>query len=105
MRLLPLIWSNLLRRKLRTLFTLLSVLVAFVLFAYLAAIQLAFTLGVDVVGEDRLVVIHKTSLILALPRSHEGRLIATEGVTAATHATWFGGKYRNYPEGRFGSQR
>ena len=87
MSLLHLIWRNLLRKKVRTIFTLLSVLVAFVLFAYLAAIQVAFTLGVDVTGKDRLVVIHKTSLILALPMSHQSRLIATEGVTDVTHAT------------------
>jgi len=97
-----LIGRNLLRRKARTLFTLLSVLVAFVLFAYLAAIRLAFTLGIDVAGKDRLIVIHKTSLIMPLPISHLTRIAQTEGVTAVTHATWFGGKYQDYPEGRFG---
>ena len=35
----PLLWSNLQRRKVRTVFTLLSIVVAFVLFAYLAAVQ------------------------------------------------------------------
>lgn len=98
---LHLIWRNLMRKKVRTLFTFLSIGVAFVLFAYLSAIQVSFALGVDVTGEDRLVVIHKTSLILPLPKSYENRLIATAGVTDATHATWFGGKYQNHPEGRF----
>jgi putative ABC transport system permease protein len=99
--LLHLVWRNLMRKKVRTLFTVLSVLVAFVLFAYLAAIQVAFTLGIDVTGEDRLVVIHKTSLILPLPGAYLNKLVATPGVVDATHATWFGGKYQNYPEGRF----
>ena len=101
MKYLHLIWRNLLRRKARTLFTVLSVLVAFVLFAYLAAIQLAFSLGIDVTGEDRLMVIHKTSLILPLPESYLQRLRTTPGVVDATYATWFGGKYQDYPEGRF----
>ena len=78
-----------------------SVLVAFVLFTYLAAIQLAFTLGIDVTGEDRLVVIHKTSLIMPLPESYLSRLATTDGVMQVTHSTWFGGKYQDYPEGRF----
>ena len=45
MKFFPLIWSNLKRRKVRTLFTLLSILVAFFLFGYLAAIRMAFTHG------------------------------------------------------------
>ena len=38
MRFLPLVWRSLLRRKIRTTFTLLSILVAFVLFGYLSAV-------------------------------------------------------------------
>ena len=47
---LPLVWRNLLRRKVRTTFTLLSIVVAFVLFGYLSAIRVAFGMGVDVAG-------------------------------------------------------
>jgi hypothetical protein len=39
MKFWPLLWSNLKRRKARTIFTLLSIAVAFVLFAYLAAVR------------------------------------------------------------------
>jgi putative ABC transport system permease protein len=90
-----LIWRNLLRKKVRTGFTLLSILVAFVLFGYLAAINVAFSMGVDVAGTDRLMTIHKVSLIQLLPSSYEGRLAAIPGVAEATHATWFGGKFRD----------
>jgi putative ABC transport system permease protein len=100
--LLHLVMSGLLRKKLRTLFTLGSILVAFVLFTYLAAIQQSFTLGIDVSGQDRMMVIHKISLIQPLPMSYLNRLQATEGVVAVTHASWFGGKYQDNPEGRFG---
>ena len=37
MKFFPLVWRNLLRRKVRTIFTLLSVMVAFVLFGILMA--------------------------------------------------------------------
>jgi putative ABC transport system permease protein len=90
-----LIGANLRRKKVRTTFTVLSMLVAFVLFAYLAAIDVAFSLGVDVTGRDRLVTIHGTSLIMPLPIAYEQRLEALPGVEAATHATWFGGKYQD----------
>ncbi len=102
MKYLHLIVRNLFRKKVRTVFTILSILVAFVLFAYLAAIGLAFTLGVDVTGQDRLLAIHKVSLIQPLPLSHLGRIKATPGVVGAAHATWFGGKYQDEFEGRFG---
>ncbi|HLE20162.1 MAG TPA: ABC transporter permease, partial [Vicinamibacteria bacterium] len=58
-----LVWANLRRRKIRTLLTLLSILVAFVLFGYLSAIRQALAQGVDVAGADRLVVRHKVSII------------------------------------------
>ena len=42
MKFLPIVWRNLGRRKMRTIFTLLSVFVAFVLFGVLMAIRVAF---------------------------------------------------------------
>lgn len=91
----PLLWANLKRRKLRTLFTLLSIVVAFVLFAYLAAVKVAFAAGVDVAGADRLVTIHKVSLIMPLPKAYQDEIARIPGVTDVTHATWFGGVYQN----------
>lgn len=95
MKLFPLIWSNLWRRKLRTLFTLAAALFTFALFGILAAVNLAFGMGVDVSGADRLVVIHKISLIMPLPISYGGRIAAVPGVSALTHMNWFGGIYQD----------
>ena len=50
MKFFNLVWSNLKRKKLRTVLTVLSILVAFVLFAYLAAIRVAFSMGIEVAG-------------------------------------------------------
>ena len=95
MKVLPLLWSNLWRKKIRTIFTLLSVFIAFLLFGILMTIRTAFTFGVEIAGLDRLVLIHKVSLIMPLPISYLGRLQATPGVVLATHNTWFGGVYQD----------
>jgi putative ABC transport system permease protein len=95
MKFFPLLWSSLWRKKIRTIFTLLSIFVAFVLFGLLMTIRTAFTFGVDIAGLDRLVLIHKVSLIMPLPVSYLERLRATEGVAMATHNTWFGGVYQD----------
>jgi putative ABC transport system permease protein len=94
MKFLPLIWRNLLRRKIRAIFTLLSILIAFVLFGILMAIRAAFSMGVDIAGADRLMVIHRVSIIQPLPQSYGPKIRATPGVTDLTHANWFGGYYQ-----------
>jgi len=94
MKFLHLIWSNLKRRKLRSLLTFLSILIAFLLYGYLAAIKTAFSAGVSVAGADRLVIRHKVSLIQLLPESYRDRIAAIPGVTGVAHATWFGGIYQ-----------
>ena len=62
MKFLPLIWMNIWRRRIRTTFTLLSILIAFMLFGIVMAVRTAFTLGVDIAGLDRLVLINKVTL-------------------------------------------
>ncbi len=94
MKYLYLIFSNLRRKKLRTSLTLLSIMVAFLLFGYLAAIRQAFDAGVEVAGADRLIVRHKVSIIQLLPESYEDRIERIDGVDNASHSTWFGGIYQ-----------
>jgi putative ABC transport system permease protein len=95
MKYLPLIWKSLWRRKLRTIFTLASIFVAFLLFGVLMTIRAAFSLGVELAGMDRLVLIHKVSLIMPLPVSYQNRLQAVAGVSEVTHNSWFGGVYQD----------
>jgi putative ABC transport system permease protein len=92
---LRLVSSNLKRKKLRTALTLLSILVAFLLFGFLCAIKEAFVAGVSLAGADRLVVRHKVSIIQSLPRSYEQRIASMPGVDAVTHQSWFGGIYQD----------
>jgi len=95
MKFLPLVWRNLRRRKVRTLFTTLSIAVAFLLFGVLAALNLAFSAGVDVADMDRLILTHKVSLIQLLPLSYQARIEAIPGVVGVVHQTWFGGIYQD----------
>ena len=95
MKYLPLIWRNVWRRKFRTTFTLLSIFVAFLLFGILMTIKSAFSFGVDVAGLDRLILIHKVSLIMPLPISYKSQLEQVSGVEMVTHQSWFGGVYQD----------
>jgi len=95
MRFAHLIWCNLKRKKLRTSLTLLSVVVAFVLFGLLMAIKQALAGGVNMASQDRLVVRHKVSIIQLLPESYQARMNRIPGVDFATHQTWFGGIYQD----------
>jgi putative ABC transport system permease protein len=95
MKYLPLIWRNVWRRWFRTTFTVLSIFVAFVLFGILMTIRTAFSFGVDIAGLDRLVLIHKVSLIMPLPLAYREQIAAIPGVQTVTHNSWFGGIYQD----------
>ena len=95
MKFLHLIWCNLKRKKLRTSLTRLSIVVAFILFGFLSAIQQALVGGVKMAGADRLVVREKVSIINPLPESYKARIDRIPGVDFATHETWFGGIYQD----------
>jgi putative ABC transport system permease protein len=95
MKYVHLVWSNLKRKKLRTSLTLLSIVVAFMLFGILSAIQEALVGGVALAGADRLIVREKVSIINLLPISYEARMERIPGVDFATHQTWFGGVYQD----------
>lgn len=94
------IWKNLGRKKTRSVLTILSIMVAFLLFGLLRTLGNAFEQGADLAGEDRLATIHKVSLIQPLPINYLSRIRALEGVENATHASWFGGYYQD-PKNQF----
>ena len=95
MKFLPLVWKSLWRRKVRTLFTLGAIVVAFVLFGLLMTVRTAFSFGVELAGQDRLVLIHKVSLIMPLPITYQQRLETVDGVDLVAHQSWFGGVYQD----------
>lgn len=96
MKYLHLVWSALFRRKTRTVFTLISVIAAFLLFGLLDSVRNAFTgAGLSVAGAGRLITTSKESFIVTLPTSLLTRIQAVPGVSAVTYANWFGGYYRD----------
>jgi putative ABC transport system permease protein len=94
MKYVGLILSNFKRHRTRTILTILSIFVAFILFAYLAAIRNAFRFGTSVAGANRLVTRHRVTLIQPLPQSYERRIEQIRGVKDATQQAWFGGLYQ-----------
>jgi putative ABC transport system permease protein len=97
MKYVALILSNTKRHKTRTILTLLSIVVAFILFAYLGAIKNAFRFGTSLAGANRLVVRHRVSLIQPLPQNYERRIEQIAGVDDASQQAWFGGTYQDKP--------
>lgn len=95
MKYLHLVWSALFRRKTRTLFTIFSVIAAFLLFGLLNSVRDAFTsAGHNIAGARRMVTMSKESLVVSLPTSLLMRIQAVPGVSAVTYANWFGGYYQ-----------
>ncbi len=95
MKFFHLIWSNLKRKKLRTILTLFSIVMAFILFSYLSAIRAGFGQGVTLGRQDRLLVRHKISIIHPLPEYYKARMERIPGVAVATYECWFGGEYQD----------
>jgi putative ABC transport system permease protein len=95
MKYFPLIWATLWRKKTRTLFTLLSVVVAFLLFGVLETVDYAFAHpSAGVTGADKLITTNKYSIVLSLPFADVQEVRSVPGVAEATWITWFGGYYQ-----------
>jgi putative ABC transport system permease protein len=95
MKYLPLLLSALWRKKARTIFTMLSIVVAFLLFGMLETVDQAFSNpDSGAVGADRLITTNKTSITLSLPFSDVQQIRSLPGVKEVTWLTWFGGYYQ-----------
>ncbi len=92
---LPLLAASLRRKRLRTFFTLASIVVAFLLFGLAESMRNALQSGVDIAGADRLITMHRVSFTQLLPASYQGRIRAIDGVVEVTTQTWFGAWYRD----------
>ena len=95
MRYLPLLWAGLFRKKTRTILTLLSVCVAFLLFGLLHAVTVAFESGADSADAKRLLTTARYSIIEPLPLAYLRRIEQVPGVVGVAYADWFGAKYQN----------
>jgi putative ABC transport system permease protein len=92
---LPLLWAGLFRKKTRTFLTLASIVVAFLLFGLLQAVQMAFESGADAADAKRLLTTARYSIIEPLPIAYLKRIEQVPGVVGVAYADWFGAKYQN----------
>ncbi len=93
MFLLRLLLKNAFRHRLRTLLTMLGLVVAVGAFGLLRTIVDAWYAGAEGSSSTRLIVRSATSLTVPLPLAYAERLRAVEGVTGLSWSNWFGGVY------------
>ncbi len=90
-----LIWAGLWRKKTRTVFTMVSIVVAFLLFGLLQGINQGFGTAMSNLDVDRLYVSARTSMTDGLPISQMARIKAVPGVRAVSLWAYFGGYYQD----------
>lgn len=99
MKYLHLVWSALLRRKTRTLFTLLSLTAAFLLLGLLQAMNSLVAGSADFLGADRLITQARISFTQPLPMRMLPQVESVPGVTRVAHSQFFGGVYQDQRQG------
>jgi putative ABC transport system permease protein len=89
-----LVWRNLWRRKLRTILTVGSLIVALFLLCTLRTLVTTLETGSGTASERRLWVQSAVSLFVDLPLSYEARIEGVDNVADAIKFQWFGGYYK-----------
>ena len=92
---LKLIVRNALRHRLRTLLTIVGLLIAVVAYGLLQTVIDAWYAGAQAASSTRLVTRNAISLVFPLPLSYEARIRSVEGVATVARANWFGGIYQD----------
>ena len=86
--------ANLLRKKTRAILTLLSIVMAFLLFGLLQAVNVLFSAGADFVGATRLVTQARVSFTTSLPMRLLPQIESVPGVEDVMWSQWFGGVWQ-----------
>ena len=88
-----LVLRNAFRHKLRTLLTILGIVIAIASFGVLRTIVDAWYAGANASSSARLVTRSSVSLVFPLPITYAEKLRQVEGVKSVAWANWFGGVY------------
>jgi len=94
MKFFPLVWASLWRKKTRTIFTLLSIVIAFLLFGLLQGINTwmsAFGTGSNA---NRLYIVSRVSQVQPLPSAYLHLIEAVPGIRRSTYIAGFTGYYQ-----------
>jgi len=95
MKLFLLVRRNLLRRPLRSLLTILSLVVAVFLICGLRTLITTIRAGAENADSRRLVVMSAVGLFVELPLKYQTQIERVPGVQMSTKFQWFGGYYRS----------
>ncbi len=90
-----LLLKNAFRHRLRTLLTMVGLVVAVCAFGMLRTIVDAWYAGAEASSSTRLITRSATSLTVPLPLAYAERLRAVDGVTGVSWSNWFGGIYQS----------
>jgi putative ABC transport system permease protein len=91
---LPLLWAGLWRKPIRTVLTLLSIAVAFLLFGVLNGVIAAFDYATSQMSEMRLRVTNRANILESMPISYEARIARVPGVRNVSHLSILIGYYQ-----------
>lgn len=94
MKYFGLVWAGLWRKKTRTLFTMISIVIAFLLFGLLQGINQGFGTAMSNLDVDRLYVSARTGMTDGMPISYLTRIRNVSGVRAVSLWAYFGGYYQ-----------
>ncbi len=93
MFLLRLLLKNAFRHRLRTLLTMIGLIVAICAFGLLRTIVDAWYNGAEATSSTRLITRNATSLTFPLPLNYAERIRTVDGVSSVSWSNWFGGVY------------
>src|SRR5271169_4214226 len=95
MKYLILIWAGLWRKKTRTILTMLSIVVAFLLFGLLQGINQGIKQGLGDTSNNRLWTTPKVSAFSSIPASLMDQIMTVKGVRTVAHLSFFGGYFQD----------
>ena len=95
MKYLPLVWAALARRKVRSVLTLLSVVVAFVLFGIMHGVTAGMETAIDQMSDTRLRIQNRINITQALPLAHLPQIESVPGVEGVAFYNFLGTYYQD----------
>ena len=92
---LKLIAKNVFRHKLRSLLTIVGLVVAILAFGLMRTVVNAWYAGADMASAQRLITRNATSLVFGMPAYYKERIRSVDGVVSVSISNWTGGLYKD----------
>lgn len=99
MKYFTLVWAGLWRKRARTILTLLSISVAFLLYGILDSVTASFDDVIAEMSDTRLRIMSRVNILEPLPIAHMPQIEAVDGVLGVGHYTIFFGYYQDPSNG------